>query len=200
MSDVRALPTLDGPRLRLRPPELADLRTTFDWYNDPEVVAPYDRFTVDSFDDYARAVAAAPSDPASLAPRYVVELREPAAVVGVAGYYRAHPVLELTDVWYVIGVRDARGKGYGTEAVRLLVDHLFRATALGRVGATVDVENAPSCRLLERIGFHRDGVHRSGLFHHGRWHDVAVYGLTRDEWASRPPASGGTAAGAPPAR
>jgi ribosomal-protein-alanine N-acetyltransferase len=181
----RPVPTLVGRSIRLRPPGPADLPKLFDWYNDPETVAPFDRFSLDSFSDFERGVQAAPGDSQSLAPRLVVERIQDAGVLGFVGYYSAHPVLEFLDVWYVLGDRAARGKGYGVEAVGLLVDYLFHAFEVERVGATCDIENVPSYRLLERLGFRKEGSLRQALFHHGAWHDVAIYGVTRPEWAAR---------------
>ncbi len=178
---------LPGTRVQLRPAAADDARRIFAWYNDPEIVAPYDRFSVDTFEEFERSLREAPGDPNSLAPRFVVALRDGDAPIGVVGHYVPHPVLETVDVWYVIGDRRARRKGYGTEAVTLLVQHLFASTPFPRVGATVDVENRASLLLLERVGFQREGVLRSALFHHARWHDIAVYGLIRDDWATRHP-------------
>lgn len=180
-------PALEGPRILLRPASTEDARRVFTWYNDPEIVAPYDRFSVDTYEEFERSVREAPGDPTSLAPRFVVALRDGDAPIGVVGHYVPHPVLETVDVWYVIGDRRARRKGYATEAVTLLVRHLFATTPFPRIGATVDVENRPSLLLLERVGFQREGVLRSALFHHARWHDIAVYGVTRDDWATRHP-------------
>jgi len=180
------VPVLEGPLVRLRPPRPADLLTLFAWYNDPETVAPFDRFSVDRFEDFEAAVRDAPSDPRSLAPRFVVERKADPRILGFVGHYQAHPVLTLTDVWYVLGERAERGKGYGREAVGLLVDYLFHDLDLARVGATCDTSNEPSYRLLERLGFRREGMLRAALFHHSAWHDVAVYGVTRSEWAARP--------------
>lgn len=180
------VPVLEGPNIRLRPPRPADLLTLFGWYNDPETVAPFDRFAVDRYDDFVSAVEHAPEDPRSLAPRFVVERKVGAQVIGFVGHYQAHPVLTLTDVWYVLGERAERGKGHGGEAVGLLVDYLFHDLAVPRVGATCDTANAPSYKLLERLGFRREGTLESALFHHGAWHDVALYGITKSEWAARP--------------
>ena len=180
---------LEGPRVRLRPVTPEDAKRTFSWYNDPEIVAQFDRFSVDTFEEFERAIHEAPEDPTSLAPRYVVALREGNGPIGFVGYYVPHPVLETIDVWYVIGDRQARRKGYATEAVGLLVTHLFDTTSLPRLGATVDVDNGASIALLERLGFTREGVLRSALFHHARWHDIAVYGIMRDEWAAKPRAA-----------
>jgi RimJ/RimL family protein N-acetyltransferase len=178
--------TLDGPSVRLRPLVPADYPRLFGWYNDPEVVAPFDRFSVDTMDQFVSSVEAAPFDTTSLAPRYVVELRDTPGPIGFVGHYDPHPILEYVDVWYVLGDRAARGKGYGREAVRLLIDHLYSSTPVERVGATCDVENTASYRLVEGLGLRREGTLRSALFHHGRWHDVYVYGITRAEWLARP--------------
>jgi RimJ/RimL family protein N-acetyltransferase len=177
---------LEGTLVRLRPLAPADYPRVFAWYNDPEIVAPFDRFSVDTFDAFSAGVASAAGDPTSLAPRFVIEPRDTGKVVGVVGYYRAHPVLEYTDVWYVLGDHEARGRGFGRESVRLLTDFLFATSPLERVGATCDVENVPSYRLLEGLGFRHEGTLKAALFHHGRWHDVRVYGVTRTEWEARP--------------
>jgi RimJ/RimL family protein N-acetyltransferase len=176
---------LEGRAVRLRPLVAADAAAIFPWYNDPETVAPHDRFGVDTYDDFVRSIEAAPGDASSLAPRYAVERREEGDLIGVLGHYRPHPVLESIDVWYVLGRRDLRGRGFGKEAVGLLVDRLFRTESVERIGATCDTENVPSVRVLEGLGFVREGTMRSTLFHHGRWHDVHVYGITRPEWLRR---------------
>jgi RimJ/RimL family protein N-acetyltransferase len=178
--------TLEGPRVRLRPPVADDLLRVFDWYRDPDLVSPFDRYFSDTFESFTRSVEGARGDPTSLAPRYVVEARSGAPVV-VVGHYAAHPVLETTEVWYLIGDPQARGHGYGREAVGLLVDHLFAVTSVERVGVTCDVDNVPSVRLAEGLGFRREGNLRRAFFHHGQWHDVYQYGLTRSDRAGRAP-------------
>ncbi|MCI4344641.1 MAG: hypothetical protein L3J87_03330, partial [Thermoplasmata archaeon] len=67
------VPVLEGFRLRLRAPHRPDMMVLFGWYNDPETVAPFDRFSIDSFEEFVAAVDGAPTDPHSLAPRFVVE-------------------------------------------------------------------------------------------------------------------------------
>jgi RimJ/RimL family protein N-acetyltransferase len=181
---------LEGPSIRLRPLTPADHATIFGWYNDPEIVAPFDRFSVDTMESFVQSVEAAPGDPNSLAPRFVIERRDTPGAIGFVGHYVPHPVLEYIDVWYVMGDRGSRGKGFGREAVRLLIDHVYATTSVERVGATCDVENVASYRLVEGLGFRREGTLRSALFHHGRWHDVYFYGVTRAEWTGRGPPAG----------
>jgi [ribosomal protein S5]-alanine N-acetyltransferase len=179
-------PRLEGRKVRLRPPAAEDLPAIFAWYLDPELVSPFDRYSTDTFDHLADSVRSAPEDPSSLAPRFVIEARAGGPVVGCVGHFTSHPVLSFIELWYLIGAPSARGAGFGSDAVRTLVTHLFATTAVERISASSDVENAGSYKLLERLGFRREGTFRSALYHHARWHDVAIYAVTRSEWAARP--------------
>lgn len=175
----------------LRPPAPEDLPLLFRWLNDPDAIAPWDRFEVDSFDGLQTSLREAPGDARSLAPRFLLRRIADDRPIGVVGFFNSYTALDTVDVWYAICLPEERGKGYGSEAVQLLVDYVFSHRTVERVGATSDVENPASWRLLERLGFRREGTMRRALFHHGAWHDVAVYGLTREEWRShRPPARG----------
>ena len=178
---------LEGRRVRLRPPTDDDVPTLFAWVNDAERVAPFDRFAADTLEEFREGLRSAPSDPRSLAPRFVIERKEgEPRLVGYVGFYDAHPVLSLTDVWYVLADPGERGKGYGTEVFFVMVYNVFYTIPRPRIEATCDVENLASQRLLERLGFKREGTLTAALYHHGQWHDVAVYGVTRSRWAARP--------------
>jgi len=76
-------------------------------------------------------------------------------------------------------VPEGRGRGYGAEAQRLLVEHLLATTRLNRVEAMTDVDNAAEQRSLEKAGFQREGVLRGAQFRAGRWHDLVVCSVTR---------------------
>jgi RimJ/RimL family protein N-acetyltransferase len=176
---------LEGPQVRLRPPDPKDQARLFAWFSDPEIVAPFDRFVPEPYEEFVRSMRTDPDDATSLNPRFVIERRTDGLAVGVVGHFRPHPVLETVEVWYIVGERSARGQGLGREAVRLLTDHLFATTSVERVAATCDVENVPSARLAEGLGFRQEATLRSAFYHHGRWHDVYVYGVTRAEWSHR---------------
>ncbi len=181
-----APPSLETGRLLLRSPAPGDHRLLFDWYADPERVAPFDRFAASTWEGFVSEIESAEKDPASLAARFVIVRKSDGRTIGAVGHYLAHPVLTILDVWYLIGDPSVRGQGYGAEAVGALVTYLFGRFPVDRVGATCDVENLASARLAEKLGFRLEGTLRSGLYHHGRWHDVRVFGVTRSEW--RPPA------------
>jgi RimJ/RimL family protein N-acetyltransferase len=74
-----------------------------------------------------------------------------------------------------------RGRGYGSEAQRLLVRYLFAHTQVNRIEATTEITNVAEQRALEKAGFTREGVLRGSTFRQGRWHDQLIYSVLRDE-------------------
>jgi len=74
------------------------------------------------------------------------------------------------------------GKGYGTEALQLMVDYLFLAKEIHRVQANTDPENKVSQRILDKVGFKKEGVSRKSSFVRGQWRDEYHYSLLREEW------------------
>ncbi|HEX5268569.1 MAG TPA: GNAT family protein, partial [Acidimicrobiales bacterium] len=76
---------------------------------------------------------------------------------------------------------DHRGRGYGTDAQRQLVDYLFSNHPVHRLEAGTEKDNIAEQRALERVGFVREGVRRAGRFRDGRWRDGVLYGLLRDD-------------------
>ena len=72
-----------------------------------------------------------------------------------------------------------RGRGIGTAAHRLLVEHLFAFTRVHRLEAFTDGENIAEQKTLERVGFRREGVMREVTWRNGSWRDEVVYALFR---------------------
>jgi RimJ/RimL family protein N-acetyltransferase len=77
---------------------------------------------------------------------------------------------------------DARGQGYGREAVTLFTDYLF-GEGLERVQASTAVDNAAMRRVFELVGYGFEGLLRSyGPTPDGGREDYAMYAATRDSW------------------
>jgi RimJ/RimL family protein N-acetyltransferase len=75
----------------------------------------------------------------------------------------------------------ARGRGAGTTAQRLLVEHLFATTELDRVEAGTDAANLAEQRALAKAGFQREGVLRGAQLRGGTRRDMVVYGILRSD-------------------
>ncbi len=91
------------------------------------------------------------------------------------------------NAYLVIGFGDAkhRGKGYGREAIELLLRFGFHEMNLHRIHLTVFSYNENAIRLYESVGFQREGSYREHIQRDGVWHDMHLYGILRREWEAR---------------
>jgi RimJ/RimL family protein N-acetyltransferase len=88
--------------------------------------------------------------------------------------------------------QEARGQGYGTEAVNLLMDYAFEVVRVDRLYLGVYDFNEAGLRAYERAGFRYEGRHRNALYYQERYHDEWAMSVLRDEWTRyrQPPADG----------
>ncbi|MFE7569022.1 GNAT family N-acetyltransferase [Streptomyces sp. NPDC057539] len=79
---------------------------------------------------------------------------------------------------------DAWGRGYGREAVRLLLALAFIDLDLHRVWAARAPMNTASAKTLLASGMTEEGVIRGHVHVHGAWRDSITYGILREEWSA----------------
>lgn len=80
---------------------------------------------------------------------------------------------------------DHQGKGYASEACRVLLALAFQSAELHRVFARCDAANTPSWRLMERLGMRKEAHFiEHGLFK-GRWDEELYYAMLSREWVAQ---------------
>ena len=84
-----------------------------------------------------------------------------------------------------IGAAEDRCKGYGTQALRMLLRFTFAELNLLRVSAIVAEYNEGAIALLKKFGFVQEVCRRKSLERDGRRWDLLVFGLLNDEWRNQ---------------
>ena len=84
-----------------------------------------------------------------------------------------------------IGEKDMWGRGYGTEATRLMLDHAFGTLGLHRVALTVFEFNERAIRAYRNCGFVVEGRSRESIWRDGRWWDELAMSVLSTEWHER---------------
>lgn len=82
-----------------------------------------------------------------------------------------------------IGEAEYRGKGYGTDALRLILRLAFHELNLFRVGLDVIATNTRAINTYEKLGFQHEGRMRDAVLRDGCRTDRIFMGILRDEWA-----------------
>src|SRR5690349_12074697 len=81
-----------------------------------------------------------------------------------------------------IYVRDDWGKGYGTDAMKLMLGFAFTEINLRRVTLTVFDYNPRAIRSYEKVGFQHEGRLRGALNRDGKRWDMLFMGILREDW------------------
>ncbi len=87
---------------------------------------------------------------------YVIVRRADGLAVGDAGFFGPPDAGGEVEIGYALAPR-ARGAGLASEAVALLADWALAQPGVRALTARVEADNAPSVRLLQRLGFVADG-------------------------------------------
>ncbi len=77
--------------------------------------------------------------------------------------------------------RDRAGHGIAPTAVAMATDHCFRTLGLHRMEINIRPENAPSLRVVEKLGFRDEGLRPRYLHINGKWADHRSFALTAEE-------------------
>jgi diamine N-acetyltransferase len=113
---------------------------------------------------------------------FMVVVKENNRAIGEAGLLRMDRVWRTTDISVIIWERQEWDKGYGTEAVLLLLDHAFGHLSFHRVAIGVVGFNERALRFWTKIGFKKEGVQRDGYFYDGKYHDFVLMSILEDEF------------------
>ena len=168
-------PILQGPRVTLRDAKPEDAQARFALGNTPEIHA---MFGADPTQVRQITIEAAEAWVQN-------QLNEPHAWVieangDLLGALRIHSINHAdARANIAIGILDfnALGKGYGSEAMRLLADHAFGTMGLHRLSCRVLAFNERAIAAYKKVGFVEEGRERESARIENAWEDDVIMGL-----------------------
>jgi [ribosomal protein S5]-alanine N-acetyltransferase len=174
-------PTLETPRLKLRPYTEADIPELLPLIGTREVAATTLRIAHPYTEQDAKAFLELAKDPDKL--WLAITLRSDGRQIGGIGL-RVEKQHQHAELGYWLGV-PFWGHGYATEAAADIVRYGFETLALHRIFASHFKHNPASGRILKKVGMKYEGCQREHLLKWDRFVDSELYGLLRREWEAR---------------
>lgn len=98
-------------------------------------------------------------------------------VLGLIDLFDFDPANLRAGIGIIIAEKENRGKGYGSEALKLLCDYCFTHLKLHQVYANISEENKKSRDLFERLGFQKIGVKKDWHLVRGKFKNEILYQL-----------------------
>ena len=170
---------LAGKNIRLKLRDIEDVDFFFEFLNCLDYYGEYESIQPQISKTYARKRIENPERTDVDWTWFVIE-RKDGTKIGFILHFTNQP-RDWIEIGYAL-LPAEMGKGYGTEAVRIMVDYLFLSKDIMRIQATTDERNKPSQRVLEKVGFKKEGNIRKSGFARGEWVNDCLYSILREEW------------------
>ncbi len=171
-----------GEKVRLRPIERDDLPRFVEWFGDPEARRHLLIYLPFSLAQEARWFE-------NLLGRLERQQDVMLAIetadgvhIGNVGLHSIDWKNRAAELGILIGDKAYWSQGYGTDAIRTLLDLAFGEMNLHRVFLRVNDDNARGIRCYEKVGFQREGVSRDAVFYTGAYHDQYVMSILETEF------------------
>ena len=176
-------PILRGERVILRPIVAEDAQAMFASLADEEsmrLTGSQQDFTFEQVEEYCKRLLTA-DDRAD----YAITRQEDGLYVGEVVLNNIDWINGYSNFRIALAGKQFFGKGYGTEAIQLILEYGFRQLQLHRIELEVYDFNPRAQHVYEKVGFVREGVRRDVLLWDGVYHSAIVMGILAEEYEAR---------------
>ena len=174
-----------GKRIRLRGMERHDIPRSFEWINDPEVnegLAVYLPMSLRDEEQWFDQMAQRDQAEKPMA----IEARDGEGwkLIGNCGVFNIEWTNRSAELGIAVGEKSVWNQGYGTETMKLLLEHGFETLNLNRIYLRVYSTNPRAIHAYEKAGFVLEGTLREAVYRHGQYANVHIMSVLRSEWKS----------------
>jgi RimJ/RimL family protein N-acetyltransferase len=182
------MPHMIGKNVMLREYRQEDFPQIRKWVNDRasteylSAIFWFPQSETDTSDFLSRMMRSAPN-----AACFVIADAKDESYLGQLDIFEINWKLRIGKLGMVIGSDEKRGKGYGTEALSLMLDYAFGILGLERLELEVYAENKRAVRCYEKAGFVREGVRRCAAMVNGEYADVIMMSVIKADREKKKP-------------
>lgn len=105
-------------------------------------------------------------------------------VRGIVTYYWEHKPSLWLEIGIVLHESDSWGRGIGTRALTLWIDHIFRTLPVVRLGLSTWSGNERMIRVAEKLGMQMEARIRKARLYEDVFYDSIRMGILREEWTN----------------
>ena len=175
---------MQGNTVSLRPLKKADVRSIARWHDDREIMTMISLTRTGSEEYWSEWLERKLQSPSAI--YFGIVSKNDDRLIGYIHLEELYPTQKLCrDVGILIGEKDMWSKGYGTEAMELLLRFAFEELGLHRLELMTFTFNRRGIRVWEKVGFKREGLMRRARLANGEWQDLYFYALLEDEYRRR---------------
>jgi len=103
-------------------------------------------------------------------------------IIGETGLLRMWPTWKCTDLSIIIPDSKMQQRGYGTDAISLMLNLAFDYYEMNRVAIGVVGLNSNALNFYRKIGFKQEGIQEQGYYYNNEYSDFIMMRILRHEW------------------
>ena len=169
---------LVGNKCYLSPIDINDVEKYTEWLNDIEILLNLQLYgstiSLDSEKEFLIGL--------SKEHNYSIINLETEELIGVCGFLDVDHVNQAAEIGIFIGNKHFWNKGYGTEALSLIIDYGFKALNFHNIILKVYEFNKRAIRCYEKIGFKKIGIRREAIHRNLDKHNVIYMDIVSKEF------------------
>jgi len=175
---------LSGRNIYLRPLDRADVGSITRWHNDREIMDLFALTRAGPQEYWAEWLERKLQSPNAI--YFGIVKKSDDRLIGhvhLEEIYWSHKLCR--DLGIIIGEKDEWSKGYGTEAMGLIMRFAFEELGMHRLELMTFDFNERGKRVWAKCGFKQEGVMRKARLANGEWRDLIFYALLEDEYRKK---------------
>lgn len=169
---------LESKNLYLRPFEETDETFFMKWYNDKDTRAKIGEVMPLSKFQSEQLIRREGKDSVWFA----IVRKKDDKVIGETGLLRMFPAWRTTDLTIIIPEKENQGKGYGTQAINLIMDYAFGYLNYNRISIGVVGFNIYALSFYKKVGFIQEGIQEQGYYYNYKYYDFIMMRILKNEF------------------
>lgn len=169
---------IKGDRIYLSPVNIEDKEIYTKWMNDKEIATNigcyHKTFSLLSEEKWLQK--------ASNDYHFAIILIENNELIGNVSLRKINPVDQTGELGIIIGQEENRNKGYGKEAIKLILNYGFNTLNLNNVIIKVYSFNKRAINAYNKVGFKKIGTRRESTYKDGKMYDTIYMDMLKREY------------------
>lgn len=170
---------IDGERVYLSPINPEDYKIYTKWINDPDVSrnigSNHQNFSLTKEKEFLEIICKNDTN-------FAIIAKDSGLLIGNIGTHTIHEVNRNCEIGIFIGDSEYRGKGYGSEALSIFMDHMFNQINMNSISLLAFEYNKRAIKCYEKLGFKLVGKMRQNKYLDGEYHDTLIMDILKSEF------------------
>ena len=167
---------LIGQKCYLSPIDINDFEKYAQWWNDPETVKYLQNNWIITAEKQRENLISK-----SKSHHYSIIDNDTNELIGEVCFIDINDINRCAEISIIIGNKEYQNKGYGKEALKLLIDYGYQSLSLNCIFLKVYEKNERAIKCYKSVGFKKSGMIRQGAYYNQSYDNILIMDILSDD-------------------